>query len=260
MSYLENLASHGRSWKTDHSPAPQLTLVLTGTLRPTKSHWQQPRKISTSRWRNFGLGNQHTHLKTWRNSMVSSFTCVWSYPWGEHTSQSSNRCWGFSTIVLSYHTPALRDFEQTWSGGSANFNSPSSWGQSLSLFPSTMLEPFQTRAQNSALLSSLAISGEPGISSQAGGHWKDSEILAGQKPLLSNAWSDISLIAKHGSGTSLYMGTTGELSKGGGTEGATTERLTKSSRDFMFFPSRARARLLPHSICQEQIQSHRWTL
>ena len=130
------------SQKTDRLPAPQLTSVSTGTLRPTKSHWQQPRKISTSRRWNFGLGDRCTHLKTWRNSMVSSFTHVWSYPWGKCTSQSSNGCWGFSTIVLSYHAPALRDFEQTWSGGSANFNSPSSRGQSLSLFPSTMLKPF----------------------------------------------------------------------------------------------------------------------
>ena len=38
------------------------------------------------------------------------------------------------------------------------------------------------------------------------------------------------------------MGTTGELLKGGGTEGAGTERLTKSSRGFTFFLSRTRAR------------------
>ena len=105
-----------------------------------------------------------------------------------------------------------------------------------------MLKPFQMQAQNLASLLSLVISGEPGISSWAGGHWKDSEILAGQKPLLSNAWSDISLIAKHRSSTSLYMGTTGESLKGGGMEGAATERSTKSSRVFTFFLSRARAR------------------
>ena len=105
-----------------------------------------------------------------------------------------------------------------------------------------MLKPFWMQAQNSALLSSLAISGEPGILSWAGRHWKDNEILAGQKPSLSNAWSDTSPITKSRSDTSLYTGTTGESSKGGGTQGATTDQLTRSSRDFTFFPSRARAR------------------
>ena len=42
--YLANSASHGRSQRTGHLPAPQHTLVSTGTLRPTRSHWQQPRE------------------------------------------------------------------------------------------------------------------------------------------------------------------------------------------------------------------------
>ena len=78
--------------------------------------------------------------------------------------------------------------------------------------------------------------------------------MTGQKPSLSNAWSDILLIVKHGSSTSLYMGTTGESSKGGGMEGAATERLMKSPRDFMFFPSRARARA-PSTQCMSGANS-----
>ena len=83
--------------------------------------------------------------------MENSFTLAWSYPWGKHTSQRLSACSGFSTIVLSYHTPAQESFKWAWSGGSGSFDSTSSPELSLSLFPSTMPKPFQMPAQNSAL-------------------------------------------------------------------------------------------------------------
>ena len=143
-------------------------------------------------------------------------------------------------VILSYHTPAWENFKQTWSGGSGSFNSTPSPEIFLSLFPSTMPKLFWTPAWNSALLSPLVISGEPGISSQDGRHWMGSETLTGQKPSLLNAWSVILPIMRSGSDTSSYMGITGESLKVGGMEGAATERSMRSSRDFMNFPIEAR--------------------
>ena len=69
----------------------------------------------------------------------------------------------------------------------------------------------------------------------------DNEISAGLKPLLSNVWSGPLLTVRSESGTSWYMGITGELLKVGGMGGVTTEQSTKSSKDFMNLPVAAQS-------------------
>ena len=122
--------------------------------------------------------------------MVNSFTLPWSLPWNDHTSLNWSTCSGFSTIVCLYHTPALKDFTQTLSGGLLTFNHPPSQGLFLSLFPSMMPKHSQMQVQNLVLQSPLTIGGEPGDSPQAGKNWMRNMILAGLKLSLSNVWPD----------------------------------------------------------------------
>ena len=165
MSSHRSWESLGNCQRIDCLPALQPTSALSGTSIHTKSLWQMPKRRNTSERQRIGSCNLHIHLKRCRNSMVNSCMHAWSYPWGELASQNWNICLGYSTIVLSYHAPVQKDFEQTWSGGSASFNNPSSQEKSLSLFPSMMRMLFQMPAQSLELSLPLEIGGGLGASS-----------------------------------------------------------------------------------------------
>ena len=152
---------------------------------------------------------------------------AWSSPWDEPTSQSSKKCLESFITVLSYHTPAQKDFKQICAGGSTDFSNQPSLDQSLTLFPSMKPTLFQMRVLSLELQLPLEPNGEPGVLYPDGRHLKGSETLA------SSAWSDISWLMKHRDRTLQYMETTKELLKVGGTEGATIEPSTMSSNGYM---------------------------
>ena len=165
--------------------------------------------------------------------MVNFYMQAWSDPWGELTSQSWNTCLGYSTVVLSYHALVQKDFKQTSSGGSSNFDSLSLRGRSLNQFTSMTHMPFQMPAQ--VLKSPLPseISGERGTSPQAGERLMGSETSAGQKLSYLSFWLDSSLMDKSRNDTLWYMGITEGSSKDGGMGGVVTKQSMKFSRDSM---------------------------
>ena len=100
---------------------------------------------------------------------------------------------------------------------------------------------FQTPAQSLESPSPLEIGGGLGTSSWGVRLLTDNKILAGPKPLLLNVWSDPSPTVRSESGTSWYMGITGELLKVGGMGGVATEQSMKFSKDFMNLPIAAQS-------------------
>lgn len=232
--YPHHWVYHGNEKKTCRLLVRPPTLALYGTLPPCGFPYHRKRRQNT--WPQYRTGQTRrlTSSTTLRNCMGNYYTPAQSFQEAALFSPNWRPCWGSSILILSAQYHPQSSLPTTSTGGPTSSSNPTSAALSPHQLHSSTLERSLMRALELVSPSRSVTDGEHGASS-LGGQQRSTgnETSLGPKPSVLSASSGFSFRSAMTTPTFSSTAITTELSKGGGTTGAETERSTKFSGEYI---------------------------